>query len=227
VVVIGCVLFMPRGIVSLLVRLRVIAAGRGAFRRIAAMPGARGMTEPLLRVEHAVKRFGGRVALDDAHCSVPAGSITGMIGPNGSGKSTLFNCIAGTDQLDSARCICTACESTGWPARDLRTRHRTHVPADAPVPRHERAREPDRRRPFVQYRQAVERALAALELLEITELVHRPASELSYGQRKLVEIGRTLMLAPKLMLLDEPFAGINPACRIASSATCRSCAMKV
>ena len=59
------------------------------------------MTQPLLQVENAVKRFGGRVALDGAHCSVASGSITGMIGPNGSGKSTLFNCIAGTDVLDA------------------------------------------------------------------------------------------------------------------------------
>ncbi|MCX7157618.1 MAG: ATP-binding cassette domain-containing protein [Proteobacteria bacterium] len=48
-----------------------------------------------------MKRFGGRTALDGAHCSVATGSITGMIGPNGSGKSTLFNCIAGADALDS------------------------------------------------------------------------------------------------------------------------------
>ena len=68
--------------------------------------------------------------------------------------------------------------------------------------RFQRMREP--------YRPAVEHARRALELLEITELMHRPASDLSYGQRKLVEIGRTLMLQPKLMLLDEPFAGINP-----------------
>ena len=68
----------------------------------------------MLRVENAVKRFGGRVALDGAHCTVAPGSITGMIGPNGSGKTTLFNCIAGTDRLDSGGSTCSSGASTGW-----------------------------------------------------------------------------------------------------------------
>ena len=169
------------------------------------------MSAPLLQVEGAVKRFGGRVALDGAHCSVPQGSITGMIGPNGSGKSTLFNCIAGGDTLDAG----------------VVTLHGTRIHGLAPHVICERgiARTFQLTRLFRDMtvlenlvavahsfsdRQAVARAQAALDLLEISELMHRSAGELSYGQRKLVEIGRTLMLEPKLMLLDEPFAGINP-----------------
>lgn len=169
------------------------------------------MTAPLLRVENAVKRFGGRVALDGAHCTVARGSITGMIGPNGSGKSTLFNCIAGTDRLDSGEVVLeerridrlaphAVCE------RGIaRTFQLTRLFRDMTVLENLVAVAHS-----YSDRQAVDRARRALDLLEIGELMHRHASELSYGQKKLVEIGRTLMLEPKLMLLDEPFAGINP-----------------
>ena len=169
------------------------------------------MTQPLLEVEDAVKRFGGRVALAGAHCTVPQGSITGMIGPNGSGKSTLFNCIAGGDALDSGSVTLageridrlaphTICERGV-----ARTFQLTRLFRDMTVLENLVAVAHS-----FNDRQAVERAMRALDLLEIAELMHRPASELSYGQRKLVEIGRTLMLEPRLMLLDEPFAGINP-----------------
>ena len=169
------------------------------------------MTQALLMVADAVKRFGGRVALDGAHCVVPQGSITGMIGPNGSGKSTLFNCIAGGDTLDAGTVTLqgeridrlaphTICERG-----EARTFQLTRLFRDMTVLENIVAVAHS-----FSDRQAVERAMRALDLLEIADLMHRPASELSYGQRKLVEIGRTLMLAPKLMLLDEPFAGINP-----------------
>ena len=165
----------------------------------------------LLTVENAVKRFGGRVALDGAHCSVRHGSITGMIGPNGSGKSTLFNCIAGTDTLDSGSVMLEGRNIAGLAPHTVcergiaRTFQLTRLFRDMTVLENLVAVAHS-----FSDRQAVERARDALELLEITELMHRPASDLSYGQRKLVEIGRTLMLEPRLMLLDEPFAGINP-----------------
>ena len=169
------------------------------------------MTGPLLKVENAVKRFGGRVALDGADCTVEAGSITGMIGPNGSGKSTLFNCIAGTDQLDSGAVL----------LQDKRIdRLAPHAVCERGIARTFQLTRLFRDMTVLENlvavahsysdRQAVDRARRALDLLEITDLMHRPASELSYGQKKLVEIGRTLMLEPRLMLLDEPFAGINP-----------------
>ena len=169
------------------------------------------MSAPLLQVENAVKRFGGRIALDGAHCTVPHGSITGMIGPNGSGKSTLFNCIAGGDALDSG--------TVNLDGKSI-DRLAPHVICERGIARTFQLTRLFRDMTVLENlvavahsfgdREAVQRAFAALELLEIPELMHRSAGELSYGQRKLVEIGRTLMLEPTLMLLDEPFAGINP-----------------
>ncbi len=169
------------------------------------------MTGPLLKVENAVRHFGGRVALDGAHCTVPAGSIVGMIGPNGSGKSTLFNCIAGTDQLDSGEVLFQGKRIDRLAPHAIcergiaRTFQLTRLFRDMTVLENLVAVAHS-----YSDRQAVDNARHALELLEIGELMHKPASDLSYGQRKLVEIGRTLMLRPQLMLLDEPFAGINP-----------------
>ena len=167
--------------------------------------------QPLLQVENAVKRFGGRTALDGAHCTVAPGSITGMIGPNGSGKSTLFNCIAGADLLDSGsvhfqgKRIDALAPHAICERGVARTFQLTRLFRDMTVLENLVAVAHS-----FSDREAVARAQRALELLEIAELEHRPASDLSYGQKKLVEIGRTLMQEPRLMLLDEPFAGINP-----------------
>lgn len=167
--------------------------------------------QPILVVEGARKRFGGRVALDGAACTVVAGSITGVIGPNGSGKSTLFNCIAGTEQLDGGRV--TFCDERidGRPPYKIcalgigrtfqisRLFHEMTALENLIAVAH-----------GMSDVEAVLRAQELLAMLEISQLEHKWAAELSYGQRKLVEIGRALMLEPKMMLLDEPFAGINP-----------------
>jgi branched-chain amino acid transport system ATP-binding protein len=172
------------------------------------MPAADGS---FLAVADARKRFGGRVALDGASCTIAKGSITGMIGPNGSGKSTLFNCIAGTERLDDGRIefdgdridgrrphqICD--RGIGRTFQISRLFHEMTVLENLVAVAH-----------GMSDREAVQRARELLELLEIPFLEHKWASELSYGQRKLVEIARALILEPRLMLLDEPFAGINP-----------------
>ncbi len=167
--------------------------------------------ERILVVEGVGKRFGGLIALSDVSLSVGRGSITGVIGPNGSGKSTLFNIIAGTLRPDRGRVFLNGHDTTrASPAQICRNGvGRTfqvsrlfgemtvlenlvavaHGASDA---------------------EAVERALGLLDFLEITALRDKWGTELSYGQRKLVEIARALMLRPTVMLLDEPFAGINP-----------------
>jgi branched-chain amino acid transport system ATP-binding protein len=169
------------------------------------------MTKPILVVENVGKSFGGRVALDGASLEVKPGSITGVIGPNGSGKSTLFNIVAGTLRSDTGRVVFDGRDiSRSTPAEICRlgvgrTFQISRLFAELTVLENLVAIAHGK-----SDTEAVERALGLMEFLEITGLRDKWGAELSYGQRKLVEIARALMLEPRVMLLDEPFAGINP-----------------
>jgi branched-chain amino acid transport system ATP-binding protein len=166
---------------------------------------------PILAVSGVSKRFGGRIALDNATLDVEPGTITGVIGPNGSGKSTLFNIIAGSIPSDSGRIVIKGQDVTRA--------------SPAEICRHGVGRTFQISRLFAEMtvlenlvaiahglddKAAIKRALELMDFLEISPLANRWGSELSYGQRKLVEMARALMLNPSIMLLDEPFAGINP-----------------
>lgn len=166
---------------------------------------------PILEVVGVCKHFGGRIALEGASLAVAPGSITGVIGPNGSGKSTLFNIIAGSLHADTGqvridgREMTRASPATICRAGVGRTFQVSRVFGEMTVLENLVAVAHG-----IADRQAVDRALGLLDFLEIGDLAGRWGAELSYGQRKLVEIARALMLQPRIMLLDEPFAGINP-----------------
>jgi branched-chain amino acid transport system ATP-binding protein len=169
------------------------------------------MNHPILAVENVSKRFAGRIALDSVSIEVAPGSITGMIGPNGSGKSTLFNIIAGTLRPDDGRVLVMGQNTASASAAQIcglgvaRTFQISRLFAEMTVLENlvavARGRDD---------RAAISLALELLDFLEIKDIAERWGAELSYGQRKLVEIARALMLQPKIMLLDEPFAGVNP-----------------
>ena len=169
------------------------------------------MTETILAVDHVSKRFAGRVALDSVSIDVARGSMTGVIGPNGSGKSTLFNIIAGTLRPDEGRVAVDGRDITRASAAEIcrlgvaRTFQICRLFAEMTVLENLVAVARG-----VDDRAAIALALELLDFLEIANIAKKWGSELSYGQRKLVEIARALMLQPKIMLLDEPFAGINP-----------------
>ncbi len=183
----------------------------------------------MLQLNHISKQFGGNQVLQKVTLDLDGNTpITGLIGPNGSGKSTLFNVMMGFYRQDSGnvffngrqldalspqkRChhglSCTFQDSrmlTFMPVIDNLTAVVTPQSGESLIraffcPKQVRRDETEIR----------ERAREILDLLRLDAFADKPAGSLSYGQRKLLEIGRVMMTRPKLVLLDEPTAGINP-----------------
>lgn len=181
----------------------------------------------MIVVDNLHKHFGGFHAVDGASLSIEKGSITGLIGPNGAGKTTLFNVIAGVLEPTSGRVMMDGEDITGLPPHDLfgkgllrtfQIAHEFHsmtcrenlmmVPAG-------RSGETLWNTWFGRKRIAdEERALRAkadevLEFLTISHLADEKAGNLSGGQKKLLELGRTMMVDAKIVFLDEVGAGVN------------------
>ncbi len=182
----------------------------------------------LLEVQSLIKQFGGHRAVDGASFHVEAGTVTGLIGPNGAGKTTCFNCIAGFLRGDGGRVRFDGHDITGAPPHRIFRRGLTRtfqIPQELAslsvlenlllVPggqSGERLWGPLLRPGLVRRQEAanVARAREVLELVELAPLMRDPAGSLSGGQRKLLELARALMSRPRMILLDEPGAGVNP-----------------
>jgi neutral amino acid transport system ATP-binding protein len=174
---------------------------------------------PLLQVEGARKQFGGVVAVDDCSFDVEPGTITGLIGPNGSGKTTVFNLVTGYLPADGGH-IRFAGEPVRRPdptrlARKglIRTFQQARVFPNLTVLENLALAVPQGRLAAIRPRISVDERALAEELLAdftLTAHTHALAAELSFGQRKLLEFAATLMSRPRLVLLDEPAAGVNP-----------------
>jgi len=172
----------------------------------------------LLEVENLTKSFGGVTAVNNVSFHVDEGEILGLIGPNGAGKTTLFSILTGFLKCDSGTVKFKGEDITGLEPHKIVNKglSRTfqvvrpfhHLPAIANVlvsclsPRAARKLEwlktPERK------------ALDMLEDVGLTEMALEPAGNLSHGDLKRLEIARALATEPELLLLDEPFSGMNP-----------------
>ncbi len=179
------------------------------------------MSGPILEIEGTGKSFGGVVANDDISLTVPTGSITGLIGPNGSGKTTLFNSIVGHHPVDRGAVRFQGREITHLRVPEiarmglLRTFQQTRIFTKMTCVQNMQISVPhievgfkhmfSRRCP-----EEIEKAESLLEFVNLYSKRHLLAGDLSFGQQKLLEFAMALMNGPKLLLLDEPTAGINP-----------------
>src|SRR5580693_7026935 len=182
----------------------------------------------LLDVRAVTRSFYGVAALRGVTLAVEASRITGLIGPNGAGKTTLFNCVSGLVPPDSGSVIFDGRDITGLrPDRVTRAGLVRTFQIARGFPRlsvldnlllYGPTQPGEGVWPAVLRTSAARRREAALRAqaeriaarLRLTRMLHVPAASLSGGQKKLLEIGRALMAQPKLLLLDEPVAGVNP-----------------
>jgi ABC-type branched-subunit amino acid transport system ATPase component len=176
----------------------------------------RGPAAPALAVRGVGKRFGGVEAVRDVSLTVAPGHVLGVIGPNGSGKTTLINLLTGVYKADRGSIQVAGTETSRLPAYRVaglgvaRTFQNPHVFATLTV----------RQNLLMALRHSVRRGGDVpagaddigkwLELTGLADKADHVASELSGGQRKLVEFARAMVRRPALVLMDEPFAGVHP-----------------
>ncbi len=182
----------------------------------------------MLRVENLTKTFGGLRAVDNVSFEVPQGIICGLIGPNGSGKTTLFNLITGFLQITEGQIYFHDRPIGGLPAYKIaglgitRTFQMVRIfqrmsvmenmllgykqhPGEQPWTSLAHGRAYDHTN-----REALNKALDLLDVLGMRSLANERAENLPYAEQKMVEITRSLMGNPELIMLDEPASGINP-----------------
>jgi branched-chain amino acid transport system ATP-binding protein len=199
-------------------------------------------TPPLLKVDGLTMRFGGLTALDDVSFEVDPGTIFSVIGPNGSGKSTAFNCISGVYRPSAGSVHFSGERISGIPPHKIALRGlartfqnielfgKESTIDNLMLGRHQHmttglwrgimmlrgttkaAREERANREHVH---------AILELLDLVDVRDRPVRELPYGTQKRVELGRAIAMEPKLLLVDEPSAGMSHEERAEIAATLR------
>ncbi len=194
----------------------------------AASPGLARRSDTLLDVQHLVRTFGALRAVDDCSFTVARGSITGLIGPNGAGKSTAANVITGFLRADSGKVLFDGHNIVNLSPHRVAERGLTRtfqitrelermtvIENLLAAPHHQLGESfwlgllslPTVRRQEDEY---LQRALKLLRDFDLYDLRDEYAANLSGGQRRLLELARVVMTEPKLLLLDEPFAGINP-----------------
>jgi branched-chain amino acid transport system ATP-binding protein len=167
-----------------------------------------------LEINHILKTFGGLTALSDVNLSMEQGEVLGLIGPNGSGKTTLFNVVSGFYRPDRGQVVFDGQDITGLkphiishlglvrtfqipkPLPELTVLENIRVAAFMRNPRD---------------RAATEAAQQVMERIGLKEIGQVPSHKLTYGQKKMLELGRALATEPRLLFLDEIMAGLNSA----------------
>ncbi len=216
------------------------SAARAALGGVPHEPGA-AKPDPILVVDNIVRQFGGMTAVDVGHLEVQRGVITALIGPNGAGKTTFFNLITGFDKPTSAKRLIggvPADKAARWTfdGRTIANTGASQVARSGMVRTFQLTKALSRMtvmdnmllgardqpgenmltalvRPLWSRREAeiTEKAADLLERFKLYEKREDMAGSLSGGQKKLLEMARALMSDPKMIMLDEPMAGVNPA----------------
>ena len=173
------------------------------------------MADALLRLSDVGKRFGGVVALNGVHLQVCPGEIASVIGPNGAGKTTLFNVMTGAIAATTGAIEFAGSRIAGLKPHRIvrlglaRTFQNIRLFRSLTVREHFRLAQHAAARRGESRDAGTSRMEELLDVLDLRAEEERPATELSYGQQRRVEIGRALATAPKLLLLDEPVAGMS------------------
>lgn len=172
------------------------------------------MSPPVLSIENVTKKFGGLTALGNVSFKVDEGEIVGLIGPNGAGKTTLFNVITGFYKPENGRVVYREKNITGWPPYKVtrlgiaRTFQIVKPLANLTVLENVLVGA------FTGYeerKEAIEKAYEALEFVGLVDKYDMKAGLLNVVEKKRLELARALALNPKVMLLDEVAAGLNPS----------------
>ena len=205
----------------------VATAARNALQSVEPVPGV-AKPDPLLTADGIRRHFGGIVAVDVKHLEVQRGSITALIGPNGAGKTTLFNLLSGFDNPDvgqwrfdghnMSRVVAHKTASMGMVRTFQLTKSLTKMSVIENMKLGAMHQSGEKwwngLVPFVwkaQEKKIEARADALLARFKMDHMRNEYAGTLSGGQRKLLEMARALMTEPRLVMLDEPMAGVNPA----------------
>ncbi|ALD89566.1 ABC transporter ATPase [Cupriavidus gilardii CR3] len=185
------------------------AAGAGA--------GTMPVTSNLV-VRHLKKRYGSRTVVKDVSLDVKSGEVVGLLGPNGAGKTTSFYMIVGLVALDEGDIVLDGQHISGLPIHERARMGLSYLPQEASVFR--KLNVEQNIRAVLELQRDNGKALSAAEIerrldsllddLQIAHLRNNPALSLSGGERRRVEIARALASAPRFILLDEPFAGVDP-----------------
>ena len=185
------------------------------------------MSDIVLQTRDICMRFGGLLAVDNVSFDVKKNEIFAIIGPNGAGKTTVFNCVSGFYKPTSGKIILNGQNITGWTSdlvakqglvrtfQNVRLFKNLTALENLLVAQHNRSAGfiagllnlPSHKKTE---KRALEKAVFWLEFMGIKEFANREAGNLAYGHQRRLEIARCMITEPKLLLLDEPAAGLNP-----------------